>query len=528
MALRPGLIAVIAAALLGSIPAVAQVAAPGWWPGISKFHSDGYGPCKDARTGEPGKKPLDLSGEVTCGWDHYDTTLKPYSGAETYLTVWLSTSPDKPLKVIVTAKARKQVGNSDPGKFGFEGEAWNEMSCNGAAAILQDVVSNSGLPVRIDPAQVKCDEYEGTKGGMSSYLFGMATHVRDIEITAPLLKAAPPPVKKVGSCDPAALAGRWTNKGKEYAGWGVSLTVAAGKNGVSGDFERTLRRAPTDRRPDWPHPMLRAFQLGAPIAGPAGGACRYKATGYVYGSGISTPWSGVVSVAPGARALTVEGLGESAPWTRGEPPAPVQTCSDGDIEGTWHRPDGARLSVRGMNFKDGGAGVWEAHPDPRWRPGAYRYQSIKPAGACRWTATCVAVSIDSAGGGWQERSGACTLTVDPKTGRLNDSGSNTTGSYTYSREPAEGSREAQNLNAEVNRKNAEAEAREKAREAEYERKMREYEAKKKADADAYARAQQEYERQKAEVEAKRQRELREWQERVRRCQEGDITACAQP
>ncbi len=371
----------------------------------------------------------------------------------------------------------------------------------------------------------------GARGGYRSLRAAPGTPAKPTVVAPPAALSTParPSLSQPSSaCDPAALAGRWTNTGREYAGWGVSLTVSGDRSVVSGDFERTLRRAPTDRRPDWPHPMLRAFQLGAPIAGPAGGACRYKATGYVYGSGISTPWSGVVSVDPGARALRVEGLGESAPWTRGEPPAPVQTCSDGDIEGTWHRPDGARLSVRGMNFKDGGAGVWEAHPDPRWRPGAYRYQSIKPAGACRWTATCVAVSIDSAGSGWQERSGACTLTVDPKTGRLNDSGSNTTGSYTYSREPAEGSREAQDLNAEVNRKNAEAEAREKAREAEYERKMREYEARKKADADAYARAQQEYERQKAEVEAKRQRELREWQERVRRCQEGDITACAQP
>lgn len=89
----------------------------------------------------------------------------------------------------------------------------------------------------------------------------------------------------------------------------------------------------------------------------------------------------------------------------------------------------------------------------------------------------------------------------------------------------EGWSAAERLNGDVNDRNARAADADRAAEAEYARRLKAYEAKKKADAEAFARAQREYERQLAETEARRQRELAEWEARVRACKAGDRAAC---
>lgn len=344
------------------------------------------------------------------------------------------------------------------------------------------------------------------------------------------------------SCNSALLAGKWTNAGKEYAGWGVSLTVASeGKGRIKGDFARTRRREITDRRMDWPFPMLQSFTSGGQLEGgnASEGQCRFKAEGYKYTTGSPIGWDGTLVYDTRSDTIRMLGLDkpETAPWTRRSPPPAARSCQRSDIEGAWYRNDGTALRISATHLNSGGVGLFFVHPRG-WPRGILKYSAIKQdRDSCSFQAVCVEIQREGGSADYRMQEPTCTLTLDPAKGTLSQGGR-----FTYSRTPSlsaeaearrntEAELQAQDraseaLNAEVTRRNAEAAARDQARKDAFARQQREYEARKKSDAAAYARAQAEYQRQKAAVEAQRQRDLRAWEAQVAACKAGDKTACA--
>ncbi len=129
------------------------------------------------------------------------------------------------------------------------------------------------------------------------------------------------------------------------------------------------------------------------------------------------PAKGTLKIAGGSKVFISDVI-----WTRSAPAPQEKTCSAADIEGNWTRSDGAQISVAGVKFKDGGNALLYNHPTGGWPKGAFKFSQIKSTGSCNWAAQCATVYRDSAKGGFNTVSGACTLTVDPETKTMTASG----------------------------------------------------------------------------------------------------------
>lgn len=126
------------------------------------------------------------------------------------------------------------------------------------------------------------------------------------------------------------------------------------------------------------------------------------------------------------------------PWTRSATPvATGPNCAANDIDGNWHRSDGALVPIVGIDagFRDGGNALMFNHPD-NWPKGSHKFLRVFRDGgpeSCKMSAVCINYDINRSTGQTFKRERNCTLTVDPERQTLSESGS----TLSYSRARAE-------------------------------------------------------------------------------------------
>lgn len=225
-------------------------------------------------------------------------------------------------------------------------------------------------------------------------------------------------------CPADAYLGTWQRPGSGKQNAQVQLVFS--KDGDEGAAQaRGFARAPYSENEQ---------VLSRIYPGDAG--CRYKAK---CGTVLSASPSCTIVVDPARGSLTVEGGGKTfisdVPWTRAAAAPAAATCSARDIDGNWHRSDGALVPIVGIDagFRDGGNALMFNHPD-NWPKGTHKFLRVFRQGgrdSCKMSAVCINYDINRSTGQTFKRERNCTLTVDPKRQTLSESGS----TLSYSRTP---------------------------------------------------------------------------------------------
>lgn len=512
-----------------------SASAPGWWSQIGNQPL-----CGDYWREAIGKIVRDPASRTDPGRINCNYVSPP--GNKYSASVGIEgVGEDQVLTVEASALVRRIQPNA------YEAPGWESISCDGAAGIARNVFATLGVSPPTGISSLKCDYKLKDLSGLANRINGpssyQATASRTVRITVPI-PAGSGSVKAV-ACD-KALFGDWKSDAPVHV-----------KKGL------TLKLQPQPDRPTW-------------LAGKFAAQSKYR---HEIGSGLSP--SGVWSFADPVKSgdictfriktsplastgdwmlryntrtdsfsffngpINAPSLDAFLPgrWTRGSPPKPAATCGKDDINGTWHRADGARVLMTGVGvFGNGGHAIMDRYPEDRWPKGESKFRGVKEVAACRYEARCTTVTsrTSSDGYSYDVKDAACTLTVDPAKRVMTASG--THGVYTRVAPNAAAERAAQaseaaeaakardaaaeaERTASLNREVAERDAAIKRRNAETkaadERRQREY-------LDAIARQKAEVERLKREEAAAKARyeaEMAAWRARVAACKAGDYAQC---
>ncbi len=270
-----------------------------------------------------------------------------------------------------------------------------------------------------------------------------------------------------------------------------------------------------------------------------GAGCRFKAQ---CGTITSTSNPCTVVVDPAQNRLTIEGGAKSfvsdVPWTRGTAAPAAAVCTRADIEGDWHRSDGALVPIVGVDAfarGDGGNALLYNHPE-NWPKGQSKFRGIYRVGgaqSCQLKAVCAGYDRNSRTGAVTRNERACELTIDPVRGTLRESGS----TLTYRRDGRGGAATPAPAPVPEPKVSAEELAATRSLNADQaataKREIERYEADKKRIADeqaaneaAYRKALADREALIAENDRKAREAMRKWEADVAACKAGDRSKCA--
>ena len=428
----------------------------------------------------------------------------------------------------------------------FKGEAWNEISCAGFEGILKDVLAALPIPAEIDRSGLQC-RFEEQDVSYSSSFSSMESDIRFIAITAPIKASprAPSGAPASRSCD-KALFGDWKSDAPVHVKKGLTLklkpqedrmTLLEGTFAARGQYKYEIGSGLSPAG---------VWSFADPVR--SGDTCTFRIKPSPLAS--AGDWTLRYNTRTDSFSFFKGNVGATYPdpflpgrWTRGSPPKPAATCSKDDINGTWHRADGARVLMTGVGvFGNGGHGIMDRYPEDRWPKGESKFRAVKEVGVCRYEARCTTVTRRTTSGSssFDVKDAACTLTVDPAKRVMTASG--THGIYSRVAPSAAAERAAQareeaaatkareaaaeaERTARLNREVAERDAAIKRRNAEIkaadERRQREY-------LQALARQKAEVDRLKREEAAAKARyeaEMAAWRARVAACNAGDYAQC---
>jgi hypothetical protein len=506
------LIVTSVASILGSLgPARAQDQAK-WWGGAANIDSCPAGALDllvDRIVRKDTKEPYPGCVLHRPGNGYYEKDDK----RARFYVVYGYEGQDK-LTIIVSVQERLCGAH---GCYWGSTEGWGVLSCKDADQIKGDVLKSIKYPFSAGPAS--CSAFSEPRGGKQS-----------ISITFD-------PVREPAqTCDKATFLGAWKNDHKKYAMYGAGVT-----------FERSMREGELLGRFSFlRHREMLPYILASTIAtsGPPKG-CLFPAL-----RGASLQHDDALKYDKATDSFTIV-YADGSPhpdfpgrWTRGRPAKAAATCSKDDINGTWHRADGARVLMTGVGvFGNGGHGIMDRYPEDRWPKGEAKFRAVKEVGVCRYEARCTKVTrrTTNDGSGFDVSDAACTLTVDPAKRVMTESG---TGTRVYTRvapnaaadraaqarEDAEAAKARETAaeaerTARLNREVAERDAAIKRRNAEIkaadERRQREY-------LEALAAQKAEADRIKREAAAARARyeaDMAAWRVRVAACNAGDVSQC---
>lgn len=403
-------------------------------------------------------------------------------------------------------------------------QGWNKLNCADATAIAGDLLQAIDAP--FGASDLSCSYHE------ASYYGDGSTNEKYLDI----IFRAGPRRSPEQSCAKDTFLGAWKNDHPKYAKYGAGVTF--GRSQREGEL---LGRFSFLRYPEM-LPNILASTITT--SGPPNG-CLFPAL-----RGSSLQHDDALKYDKATDSFTIVNAdgspnpGFPGRWTRGSPPKPAATCSKDDINGTWHRADGARVLMTGVGvFGNGGHGIMDRYPEDRWPKGESKFRAVKEVGVCRYEARCTKVTrrTTNDGSSFDVSDAACTLTVDPAKRVMTESG---TGTRVYTRvapnaaaeraaqarEDAEAAKareaaaEAERT-ARLNREVAERDEAIKRRNAEIkaadERRQREY-------LEALAAQKAEADRIKREAAAARARyeaDMAAWRVRVAACNAGDVSQC---
>lgn len=423
-------------------------------------------------------------------------------------------------KVTISVMAIGRLCGSH-GCYWGSSEGWGVLSCKDAEQIKGDVLKAIGYPLSAGPAS--CSTISNNREGRQ------------------WINISFDPVREPAqTCDKATFLGAWKNDHKKYAMYGAGVT-----------FERSPREGELLGRFSFlRHREMLPYILESTI-GTSGAP---KGCLFPVRRGASLQHDDALKYDKATDSFTIV-YADGSPnprfpgrWTRGRPAKAAATCTKDDINGTWHRADGARVLMTGVGvFGNGGHGIMDRYSEDRWPKGESKFRAVKEVGVCRYEARCTTVTwrttttnTTTRSSGFDVSDAACTLTVDPAKRVMTASGPH--GVYTRvapnaaaeraaeAREAAEAAKarevaaEAERT-ASLNREVAERDAAIKRRNAEIkaadERRQREYLealAAQKAEADRIRR-------EAAAAKARYEAEMAAWRARVAACNAGDYTQC---
>lgn len=337
---------------------------------------------------------------------------------------------------------------------------------------------------------------------------------------------------KSAQCTPDAYLGTWQRPGSGKQKPQVQLTFS--KDGNEGLAQaKGFARAPYSENE---HVLSRIYATDD--------TCRYKAK---CGTVLSASPSCTVVVDPARVTLTIEGGAKifisDVPWTRASAAPKTATCSARDIDGNWHRSDGALVPIVGIDagFRDGGNALMFNHPDS-WPKGSHKFLRVFREGgqeSCKMSAVCINYDINRSTGQTFKRERNCTLTVDPQRQTLRESGS----TLSYSRTPRGGQQAPRSIttappappaslpvtSAQELAEIATRERLNREQAAFAERQLAENAAAKAAFDKATAEREATIARQQAETQRKAAEyaaAMAKWRADVEACQQGDFSRCA--
>ncbi len=421
-----------------------------------------------------------------------------------------------------------RVDTSRFGDLGSSNEVhrtgWNKLSCADAASIARDVMVAIDAPFGVGSVSCSYNQY-------AAYADKQVSHQYIDIVFRPGPLRAPEQ-----SCAKDTFLGAWKNDHPKYAMYGAGAT-----------FERSMRDGELLGRFSflrYPEMLPNILASTITTSGPPNG-CLFPAL-----RGSSLQHDDALKYDKATDSFTIV-YADGSPnprfpgrWTRGRPAKAAATCSKDDINGTWHRADGARVLMTGVGvFGNGGHGIMDRYPEDRWPKGESKFRAVKEVGVCRYEARCTKVTrrTTNDGSSFDVSDAACTLTVDPAKRVMTESG---TGTRVYTRvapnaaaeraaqarEDAEAAKareaaaEAERT-ARLNREVAERDEAIKRRNAEIkaadERRQREYLqalAAQKAEADRIKR-------EAAAARARYEAEMAAWRVRVAACNAGDVSQC---
>lgn len=265
------------------------------------------------------------------------------------------------------------------------------------------------------------------------------------------------------------------------------------------------------------------------------------------GTSLSSAPDCKFAIDPAKNTLTfVDGGGYliDSVWTRvGGPPPAEAVCKREDVEGNWHRSDGAYTPIVGVHAfagGDGGNALIFNVPADRWPKGHSKFRRIFRDGgetSCKLNAICASYDRMTSGA-LNRRERACVLTIDPKAGTMTESGN----SLIYRRAaqggaakpaPAPVAKPAPPPEPKVNEQEVAATQSLNAQQnAAAKRETQAYEAEKKriadkaaADQAAYRKALADREARIAEINRKAAEDRRRWEQAVAACKAGDHSQC---
>lgn len=284
-------------------------------------------------------------------------------------------------------------------------------SCAEEERLVRALAREAGLAVT-DFEPSRCKDYSKIYNTWSS--FGSARFSR---------AAQPPEAQK---CTADAWLGTWQRPGTAPQAKVLQLQFTKGQYGG-------LAKAQGYNG----HPEFNGKQVIDNIYSETPG-CTYLAQ---CSMGISAPVSCKLTIDPAKNTLLVQDRNGirtyfDGPWTRSATPLPTAaTCSARDIDGNWHRSDGALVPIVGIDagFRDGGNALMFNHPDI-WPKGSHKFLRVFRDGgpdSCKLSAVCISYETNRSTGQAFKRERACTLTIDPERQTLSESGS----TLSYSRTP---------------------------------------------------------------------------------------------
>lgn len=228
------------------------------------------------------------------------------------------------------------------------------------------------------------------------------------------------PQRQAAKCTPDAYLGAWQRPGSPPRASILQLQFATSDYGGEGIAQGYNG-----------HPEFNGKRVISTVyPAPDGNGCVYTAQCSI---GISSPVSCKITIDPARNTLLVQdsfGIGTyfDGPWTRSATPvATGPKCSANDIDGNWHRSDGALVPIVGIDagFRDGGNALMFNHPDG-WPKGTHKFLRLFREGgndSCEMSAVCINYDINRSTGQTTKRERNCTLTVDPQRQTLTESGS---------------------------------------------------------------------------------------------------------
>lgn len=519
---------------------------PAWWPGINTF---------SAYSGSGAGCPPQTPDWAVASCRSASLKARPNPSKDSYLELFAEFRRNGEVGTValrIIAKARTLapgIGTRDSpidrDRGNFIGEAWNEISCDGASAIFAETMRASPVAVRPDVSKLTCEFSQEPIPSLNS---DMPSVIRVIRIEAPALfgstasKVSAPVTR---SCD-TALIGDWKSDAPVHVKKGLTLklkpqedrmTLLEGTFAARGQYKYEIGSGLSPAG---------VWSFADPVR--SGDTCTFRIKPSPLAS--AGDWTLRYNTKTDSFSFFKGNVGATYPdpflpgrWTRGSPPKPAATCSKDDINGTWHRADGARVLMTGVGvFGNGGHAIMDRYPEDRWPKGESKFRAVKEVAACRYEARCTTVTSrkSSDGYSYDVKDAACTLMVDPAKRVMTASG--THGVYTrvapnaaaeraaQAREAAEATkareaaaeaertarlnREVAERDAAIKRRNAETKAADDRRQREYLQAL----AAQKAEADRIKR-------EAAAAKARYEAEMAAWRARVAACNAGDYTQC---